>query len=72
MKNADMTEIPATEDGFLTGVGMTKREMIAMHCAASAFGSAAWIDSSAWKIAEQAVKQADALLAELEKQGDKQ
>jgi len=86
MKNADMPAMPIHEvfqdcgiDGNsgphymqTTYPGMTKREIIAMHCAAAAFGSPAWIDATNEVIARQAVEQADAMLAELEKQGGQQ
>jgi len=49
--------------------GMTKREMIAMHCAAALFSNASY-KGMPWVVAERAVAQADALLDELKKYGE--
>ena len=55
---------PTLRERKVMGVGMTKREMIAMHVMASIItqGSPAFIHA-----AEDAVNAADALLAELER-----
>lgn len=80
MKNADMSAMPAAmidthsrrDDGrdetgrYILNMGLTKREMFAMH-AMQGIESCAGQDMDYEQAAVQAVKCADALLAELEK-----
>lgn len=83
MKNADLPAMPLSggSEPFHDYQGMTKREMMAMHICAGISGSIdsedcyrrikimaerCGVNVSQW-IARDAVKQADALLAELER-----
>jgi len=81
MKNADMPAMPIYDanggvfdfvlecsGGIGRTTGMTKREMIAMHCAAALFSNSSY-KGMPELVAERAVAQADALLDELKKYG---
>jgi len=79
MKNADMPAMPFEEvrtrvagqaNNWTNHKGMTKREMIAMHMMAHLMPDQSF--SMYDEQAKYAVMAADALLAELEKQGDQQ
>jgi len=79
MKNADMPAMPFEEvrnrieghpHNWTNHKGMTKREMIAMHMMAHLMPDQSF--SMYDEQAKYAVMAADALLAELEKQGAKQ
>lgn len=78
MRNADMPAMPIFDDcgrpamygvDGVEALGLTKREMIAMHMAAGnmAARTVQWADVNVPLMARIAVDMADALLAELER-----
>ena len=80
MKNADMPAMPQDADLLVeriglcptVGTGLTKREMFAMHAMQGLLSSASdsngiWTNEGPELVANEAVRFADALLAELDK-----